>query len=195
MDRHALVTDRLRPDEQLLWVGGSDPAKTFGFNDRYLVPFSVLFCALVTVALASAASAGAHLAALVPLSILELVSLHLLVGRFLVKRHRKRSEVYAVTDRRALVVTRRSTRDTDVRRTDRSVDWSGRHVSISWDDSSHLDSLFWRGSTSVRQYANTGLNGVFGGPRDFAFHDVADGEALLDALASAKDHGAVDGTP
>lgn len=185
MDARAVAADRLLPDETLLWAGQSDPAKTFGDNDRYLVPFSVLFLGFVVVALIAACRGRAHLSAVIPLALLTAAGLHLLVGRFFVKRHRKRTEVYAVTDRRVLVVTRRGDRETDVRRTDRQVAWSGRHVSVSWDDTSDLDTLFWGGSTSVRQYANTGLDGL-SGRRDFAFYDVLDGDALLAALDAAS---------
>ncbi len=99
------------------------------------------------------------------------------------KRHRKRTDVYAVTTERALVTNGRSTRETDARRTDRYVDRTAEHVTVQWDDVSDLDTLFLRRKrvgTAVRQH----------GPRlacpgmreDFAMYDVIDGDGLVAAL-------------
>lgn len=43
-DRRALVQPELRPGEHLLWSGGPDESVTFGRNDLFLVPFSLLWC-------------------------------------------------------------------------------------------------------------------------------------------------------
>ncbi len=176
-----LVESRLHDGEALLWVGRSDPGRMFVRADRYLMPFGVLWTAFVATGLVGAATGSAHPAVLVVLSALLLLGLHVLGGRFLVKRHRKRTDVYAVTDRRVLVTNGRTTRETDARRTDWYVDRTEGHVTVAWDDTSHLDTLFWGGSESVRQYANTGLD-LSPGRGDFALYDVADADALLDAL-------------
>ncbi|WP_182064917.1 hypothetical protein [Curtobacterium sp. ME12] len=181
-DQRALITAELRAGERLLWVGQSDPSKMLGFHDRWLVPFSVLFAAAVTTGLVLAIRDGAHPLVLVLLAVFVVASLHMGGGRFLVKRHRKRTEVYAVTDQRALIVSGRASRETDIRRTDRGTDLMDEHVSVEWNDTGDLDTLFWGGTDAIRQYANTGLDGLFGVRRDFAFYDVADVVGLLDAL-------------
>ncbi|OIH94159.1 MULTISPECIES: hypothetical protein [unclassified Curtobacterium] len=186
-DRRALVEPLLAPDEQLLWVGYSDPRKMFGSHDRWLVPLSILFTGFVVAVLVRGAVEGIPLPAAVVLLVFLLIGAHGMVGRFLVKRHRKRTEVYAVTDRRALVTDGRHTRDVDVRRTDRMVDDSGDHLSIEWNETGDLDTLFLGGSSAVRQYANTGLDGILGMRRDFAFYDVTDGDGLASALEQAVD--------
>ncbi|MEK6311337.1 MAG: hypothetical protein V4755_11575, partial [Curtobacterium sp.] len=177
----SLVESQLQDGEELLWVGRSDLGRMFVHADRYLIPFGALFTAFVAVALVGAALGSAHPAVLVLLAAFFLVGVHVLAGRFLVKRHRKRTDVYAVTDRRVIVANSRSTRETDARRTDWYVDRSAGHVTVEWDDTSHLDTLFWGGSQAVRQYANTGLD-LVPGRGDFALYDVADGDALLATL-------------
>lgn len=176
-----LVESRLHDGEQLLWVGRSDPGRMFVDADRHLIPLGALWTGFVVTGLVGAAIGSAHPAVLVGLSALLLLGLHILGGRFLVKRHRKRTDVYAVTDRRVLVTNGRTTRETDARRTDWYVDRSDGHVTVEWDDISHLDTLFWRGSASVRQYANTGLD-LARERGNFALYDVADADALLSAL-------------
>lgn len=159
----------------------------FGSHDRWLIPLSILFTGFVVAVLVRGAVEGIPLLAAVVLLVFLLIGAHGMVGRFLVKRHRKRTEVYAVTDRRALVTDGRHTRDVDVRRTDRMVDDSGDHLSIEWNETGDLDTLFLGGSSAVRQYANTGLDGILGMRRDFAFYDVTDGDGLAFALEQAVD--------
>ncbi|MFS0731710.1 hypothetical protein ABC270_16745 [Curtobacterium sp. 1P10AnD] len=177
----SLVESRLDDGEELLWVGGSDPARVFVDADRWLIPLSVLFLAGIAVADVAVLRSGADPVTAIVLVALSVAAAHVLAGRFLVKRHRKRTDVYAVTDRRVLVVNERRVRETSASRTDWYVDRSGSHVTVEWDDSRHLDTLFPGGSEAVRQYANTGLD-LTPGRGNFALYDVADGEALLAAL-------------
>ncbi len=180
-EARSLVESRLHDGEELLWVGRSDPARVFVDADRWLIPLGVLFSAGVAVADVSVFRSGAHPATIAVLAALSVAAAHALVGRFLVKRHRKLTDVYAVTDHRVLVVNERRVRETSASRTDWYVDRSAEHMSVEWDDSRHLDTLFWGGSEAVRQYANTGLD-LTPERGNFALYDVADGEALLAAL-------------
>ncbi|NII42590.1 hypothetical protein E9228_003259 [Curtobacterium flaccumfaciens] len=181
-EQQAVVDGQLRPGERLLWVGHSDPQQMFVDADRYLIPFSAFFLVVVTSFLVAAARAHADPAVLVLVSALVLIALHLGVGRFLVKRKRKRTDVYAVTTERALVTNGRRTRETDARRTDWYVDRTAEHVTVQWDDVSDLDTLFLGGSASAQQYANTGLDGMPGMRENFAMYDVCDGDGLVAAL-------------
>jgi hypothetical protein len=178
----ALLERLLRPDERVLWVGRSDPHRMFVDADRYLIPFSAFFTTMVTIGCVGAARSHAHPAVIALLSAIVLIGLHLLVGRFAVKRHRKRTQVYAVTTERALITNGRRTRQTDARRTDWYVDRSPGHVTVQWDDVSDLDTLFFGGSAAAQQYANTGLDGLDGARENMAMFDVADGDALVAAL-------------
>lgn len=188
IDPRALASAELRPGERLLWVGQSDPSRMLTGRDAFLIPFSVLWLGLVVFFVVGAASDGTSdgTPGVVPVIgiVFVLIGLYMLAGRFVVKRHRKRTEVYAVTDGRAFVTTGKNTRETDVHRTDRTVNRSGGHVSVEWDDRGSLGSLFRRSNFAAAQYANSGLDGI-AGPRPFAFYDVADGEPLIQALDDA----------
>jgi hypothetical protein len=187
-DAHALVERQVQPGERVLWVGRSDPHRMFVDADRYLIPFSAFFTTMVTIGLVGAARSHAHPAGIALLSAFVLIGLHMLAGRFAVKRHRKRTDVYAVTTERALITNGRRTRETDARRTDWYVDRSPGHVTVQWDDVSDLDTLFFGGSAAAQQYANTGLDGLSGARENFALYDVADGDALVAALRQVSGH-------
>lgn len=187
-DPQQIAREHLRPGEHLYWAGRSDPAKLLTGRDAFLVPFSLLWCGFIGSSFIDPRTiAVMGPAAVVPLLFL-VVGAHLLFGRFLVKRHRKRTTVYAVTDRRALIVTPRSTRDVPIGRTDRTTTWSGgrSHCSVEWNDGDRRDvrSLL-SGAGATRIYANTGLDGLFG-PQPFAFWDVRDGEDLVRELDRAS---------
>lgn len=183
MDPRALASQQLRSGEHLLWVGQSDPRKLFTGRDGFLIPFSLYWCGFMVFWVHGAAADGAPPFFLVFGSIFALVGLHLLIGRFLVKRHRKRTEVYAVTDRRVFITNGRSTRETDVRRTDRNVQWTRdrTHCSVQWETGNSGAGAFFGSGNAQAIYANTGLDGFFG-PRTTAFWDVPDGDALVSAL-------------
>jgi hypothetical protein len=187
IDPRALASEQLRSGEHLLWVGQSDPRKLFTGRDGFLIPFSVLWCGIVTTQMIPNTMQDGPSFAWVLSGIFILVGLYMLVGRFLVKRHRKRTEVYAVTDRRVLITNGRSTRETDVHRSDRNVQWTRdrAHCSVQWETGNSGARAFFGGGNRQAVYANTGLDGVFG-PRTTAFWDVPDGDALVSALDGAS---------
>jgi hypothetical protein len=187
IDPRALASDELRPGERLLWVGQSDPGRLFGARDAFLVPFSLLWGGFAIFWEVGVLTTGAPWFFALFGSVFVLIGLYLIVGRFFVKRHRKRTEVYAVTDRRAFITTGSSTRETDISRTDRTVNRSRGHVSVEWQDRGSVGSLFGRSSSVAAQYANSGLDGI-AGPRLFGFYDVLDGKALVEALDAASVH-------
>jgi hypothetical protein len=187
MDPRALASDQLRSGERLLWVGQSDPRVLLTGRDGFLIPFSLVWCGIVAFSMVPAAAADAPSPSLAFSGVFVLIGLHMLIGRFLVKRHRKRTEVYAVTDRRVFITNGRRTRETDVRRTDRNVQWTRDrgHCSVQWETGSSGAGAFLGRGNAQAIYANTGLDGFFG-PRTTAFWDVADGEALVSALDGAS---------
>ncbi|MDN4648979.1 hypothetical protein [Curtobacterium sp. PsM8] len=189
MDPRALATEQLRPGERLLWAGQSDPGRFFSGRDGFLVPFSILWGGFAIFWEVGVLTTGAPWFFALFGSVFVLVGLHLIVGRFLVKRYRKRTEAFAVTDRRAFITNGRSSRETDVSRTDRNITWTrGRtHCTVEWGDSSGRGVFGgggFGGPNLQHIYANTGLDGFFG-PRPMAFYDVADGAALVQALDDA----------
>ncbi|MGU3409384.1 hypothetical protein ACLBWP_04695 [Microbacterium sp. M1A1_1b] len=187
IDPRALATAELRSGETLLWSGQSDPRVLFTGRDAFLIPFSVLWCGFIVFWLTQAISTGAPWFFAVIGSQFALMGLHLLIGRFVVKRRRKLTEAYAVTNRRAFITNGQRTSETSVGRDDRETHWSkGRtHCSVEWRGTSGSSSLgFGRTANAQQVYANTGLDGFFG-PRIVAFWDVPDGEALMSALERA----------
>lgn len=184
----ALVTRELQPGEHLLWSGTSDPAVLFTPRDAFLIPFSLLWCGFAVFWVTAAAQSGAPLFAVLFGSVFVLLGLHLVVGRFIVKRHRKRTTAYAVTDRRALMTNGRRTLETPASRTDRTTRWSRdrSHCSVQWQDQSARGFGSW--NNNQQMYANTGLDGLFG-PVTAAFWDVRDGDGLNRALEQAAGRG------
>lgn len=186
IDPRALATDQLAPGEHLLWSGQSDPRKLFTGRDAFLVPFSLLWGGFAVFWEVGVVRDGAPwFFALFGVPFV-LIGLHIVFGRFIVKARRKRTEVYAVTDRRVFVSNGRSTRDTSVIRTDRTVHWTGgrQHCSVEWQTGGGRGFGFLNNSAAAGMYANTGLDGFFG-PRQVAFWDVPDGEDLMRALDRA----------
>jgi hypothetical protein len=93
----------LLPGERLLWEGSPVRHRLFRPADGLLVPFSIVWCGLVVVAVAS----------VLPPEILffppwgvpfALIGLYLIVGRFIVRAVASRRTRYAITDRRVLIV-------------------------------------------------------------------------------------------
>jgi hypothetical protein len=177
-DPREVAREQLRSGEHLYWAGSSDPAKLFAGRDAFLVPFSLLWCGFAVFWERSALTSGAPVFFVLFGAVFVLVGLHLVVGRFFVKR----------TDRRALVITPRGSREVPVTRSDRTTTWSRgrRHCSVEWNgDEPRGASAFFAGRASTRVYANTGLDGLFG-PQPFAFFDVTDGEELVRELERAS---------
>lgn len=185
-DPRAVATGQLAPGEHLLWSGQSDPRILFTGRDAFLIPFSLVWCGFMVSAIQSVLTDGEDLGfASIIFVFFVFIGLYMLIGRFIVKARRKRTDVFAVTDRRVFVTNGRSTRDTSVVRTDRTVRWSGgrKHCSVEWQTGGR--GFGFRNNSAVAgMYANTGLDGFFG-PREVAFWDVPDGEDLMRALDRA----------
>lgn len=183
-DSAATATRALQPGERLLWSGGSDPAVVVAPRDAFLIPFSVVWCGFVAFWLTTAITSGAPWFFVAFGSLFVVIGLHMLVGRFFVKRHRKRTTVYAVTDRRAFLTNGRRTQETPADRSDRTITWSRdrSHCSVQWEQQRARGFGSWNNNQQV--YANTGLDGLFG-PVPMAFWDVRDGDGLMRALQQA----------
>lgn len=98
------VQQSLLPSERLLWSGAPDPAAHFTRSDLFLVPFSIFWAGFVVFWEAGAVTQGAPLFFVLWAVPFVLIGLHMLVGRFFYKSFAKRRTVYAITDRRVLVL-------------------------------------------------------------------------------------------
>lgn len=97
--------DYLAPEEKVLWQG-KPTQKLFVYRpiEFFLVPFSVVWCALAV------PSASAALLAGIPFFLFGLLFLgataYVSIGRFLIDRHIRRKTDYLLTDQRAFISKR-----------------------------------------------------------------------------------------
>jgi hypothetical protein len=175
----------MRPGERLLWTGGPDPAKMFTAADGFLVPFSVAWCAFAVFWEFGAATTRAPLFFKIWGGLFVVIGLYFVVGRFVVKRHRKRRCVYALTDQRAIIFENRaSVRDTPLVGQPVAVNRSrdGRHATVTI---GYGGVRGWN-RMAMSMYANTGMDVFARGQGAFAFYDVPDPEPMLAALEQAR---------
>ncbi|AMM19300.1 hypothetical protein AX769_03075 [Frondihabitans sp. PAMC 28766] len=185
----------LRPGERLLWSGRGDPRVVFSKSDAFIVPFSLLWGGFAIFWESQVLLEGGP--SFLPLfgGVFCVIGLYLIVGRFFVKAHRKRTTTYAVTDRRAFTVSGRTTVDTSVKSVDRTTTRSRdrSHVTVVWNSSAwggyFGGGLFGGGMFGGRRGGwppNSGLD-LFSSQRVMGFFDVSDGAALIAALDQAGD--------
>jgi hypothetical protein len=177
-DPRSRILPLLRQGERLLWVGQPDPRVRFTGADGFLVPFSILWGGFAVVWEIMAITRTES-----PLFVIwgipfVLVGLYFIFGRFIVKKRRKLTTTYALTDSRAIVCTgNRSVADTPVRAMPTKVDRSkdGQHVSVTFG---------YQGAMGMfGMYQNTGLDFFsLGLGQNVAFFDVPDAHGLLTAL-------------
>jgi hypothetical protein len=185
MDPAAQLQPYLRGVEQLLWAGRPDPQVWFTSMDLFLVPFSILWAAFAIYwevgVIISPGGAFFIIPGIPPVAL----GLYLTFGRFVYKQYRKRRTVYGITSQRVIVLvaprvfadaplpyeplTIRRSRDT-------------RHASLVI----YRPPVTWFVNRTPPCWidANTGF--LSRSPREFAFYDVADPQAMLGALDQAR---------
>ncbi|MTD13548.1 hypothetical protein GIS00_06265 [Nakamurella sp. YIM 132087] len=175
------MTAELRPDEQLLWTGGPDPARRFSHHDAYLIPVTVLWLGFMITW-----TIGVNVTpAPVPLRVLGPVMLVLggvpLLGRFWWKQRLKRGVQYALTDRRAIMMTRRAVREVPLggHPVRRRMSRDGTHLTVEFGDRT------FRRRGTIAAPPNSGLEWDHGAHGPVAFYDVADMTGLESALQRA----------
>jgi hypothetical protein len=186
------VHRHLRADEQLLWQGAPDAGVWFTSEDVFLVPFSILWCGFAIFWESSVI--GGHAPFFFRLWGIPFVAvgLYFVAGRFFYKNYRKRSTVYAVTTKRAMILRPRSFVDLPLQDQPADIRWSrnGQHSSVTFPGAF----LPGRGTDAPRWVKrgvvpgpNTGMDLPFSGTsRPFAFYDVANPDAMLHALEQAR---------
>jgi hypothetical protein len=163
----ALVREELLPKEQLLWLGQPDTGTHFGPADLWLAPLSVVLAVAAffgegrllgldqkgpwTVPVPAALGGG----------LLCLLSLYLLLGRFIYRAWQKRRTYYAVTTKRVLVLV------------------DSRPKSVRGLDLAHLPAI------EKRQGSSKGGSLLFGG--GLAFVDLLDVEGVRQMIQKRKD--------
>ena len=178
-DPRSRVLPLLRHGEQLLWVGQPDPRVRFTGADAFLVPFSILWGGFAVVWEVMAIASVRQPLFMIWGIPFVLVGLYFIFGRFIFKKRRKITTIYALTNSRAIVCTGdRSVSDSPVigmpTKVDRARD--GRHVSVTF------------GQQGIGgMYQNTGLEAFsLGLGQAVAFYDVDDTDGLLGALDQVR---------
>jgi hypothetical protein len=185
-DDRGIVDRNLSAGEHVQWLGRPDPAKHFNAGDVYLVPFSILWAgfSIFWEATAIASGAGPFFALWgIPFIV---IGLYVVVGRFFYKAYRKRHTLYAVTDRRVLILAQR-------RRGERvdamylraiptistSVDSAGRG-SVQFGNTSPFG--MWNANSGMEFFGrvNSATTGV-------AFYDVDDARAVGDLVERLRE--------
>ena len=100
-DADAVLTDRLLRGERIAWSGRPVQGLLLTARDAFLIPFSVLWLGFAVFWTVVASRAGAF--ALFGL-IFVAVGLFVMVGRFVADAWLRQRTVYAVTDRRVLIL-------------------------------------------------------------------------------------------
>lgn len=183
MDEMTLLRQHLRADEKLLWHGAPDPRVRFARADQYLIPFSIIWCALLIASLVAGGDLGFSRLWDIPYAA---IGLYVTVGRFFYKSYRKRHAGYAITSRRALIVRHQSLADLPFRGQPVVIKRSrdARHASVSFIDALPEGRRGWRRRVNV---PNTGMELLSrNAPEEFAFYDVARPEEMLRALEEVR---------
>jgi len=97
----------LEQGERVLWSGRPENRRWLSSQDVVLLPFSIVWCAIVFAS--SAGALSSHSGEGGAFSILSnvpfvLIGLYLLVGRLFVRRRLRRRTLYAITETRALAI-------------------------------------------------------------------------------------------
>lgn len=91
-------------DETLLWWGQPNPKMLFSAFDLYVIPFTLIWC---YVSFPAVSGLFDNRPSFSPIGLLFLVvGQYMLWGRFLHKYLRRKQSYYAITNRRALIMTR-----------------------------------------------------------------------------------------
>jgi hypothetical protein len=182
----AHIKKRLRSGEQVLWWGSPDPGVWLTDEDKYLIPFGIIFTLLggmLTLLPFIVHSSGQQIFAPWTALLFTFVGLYVAFIRLFVKRALKRRTVYALTTMAA--ITACGPRDIGI--SDRNR-WDVTVLSST--DRSHLTVSFgpvitpmYAGSLRRPWAPNTGFDFLdFSDRFPVAFYDVADVDGLKAAL-------------
>jgi multisubunit Na+/H+ antiporter MnhC subunit len=92
----------LLPGESLLWEGSPTRHRLLRRTDAFVIPFSVVLCAVIVGFAVAALSSGAPAIIALWVGMFVLIGLYLVAGRFVLRALASRRTRYAVTDRRVI---------------------------------------------------------------------------------------------
>ena len=181
----------IQPGERIVWRGQPDAAVVFGPEDLLLVPFSLMWGGFAIFWEIGVTTQGWGVGSVWGIPFV-LIGLYFIVGRFIYKRHNRRTTRYAITDRR-IIVARKAGRNvqseplTQPNRVNRRRD--GRHATLIWSPTEGTStrrgpfgsagSPFFMGAADSGWPMGSQLNQ--GG---LGFFDVVDADTALRAIGS-----------
>ncbi len=100
-----IIQDELNPNEKLLWAGRPRAGLRLQRSDRFMIPFSLLWCAFLgfPVYLVCRQEGGPPVEAVMLLPFVA-ISVYILLGRFVVDAMQRQRTFYGVTDARVIIV-------------------------------------------------------------------------------------------
>ena len=115
------LQNELSPNEKLLWEGQPQQGLVFRAVDVFLIPFSLVWTSgpvsiMISILFKDGVSdlSGAVLLFMTIPILFFFVGLYMLIGRFIHDRYRRKNTVYGLTDKRAILIDRRSIRFVDL---------------------------------------------------------------------------------
>jgi len=193
-----LLQGEIVPDEEILWVGQPDPAVIFTNADIFLVPFSILWggfavsweCSALFMPVVSNHGTSFPLI-IFPLFGLPfvIIGLYITFGRFIYKKWKKQHTYYAITNKRAIILS--DSRRGNIRAV--RID-TLQGLSRNMRSDGHGSITFGEKSGYPLSYGNTGLD-FFGsqyGEPPLTFYDIKNASSvyeLVNKLMYEKDPG------
>ncbi len=105
----ASLTERFRneldPGERLIWSGQPQQGFLLSLSDALMIPFSLIWCGFACFWEYEALNGGAPILFMLWGIPFLLVGLYLIFGRFLFDMDRRRRTYYALTNRRAIIIS------------------------------------------------------------------------------------------
>ena len=183
---NALFQPDLLQGESIQWSGQPDPSINLSRGDIYLIPFGLFFfgftvfwlVGVVSLSLGNSERTGGSLVFFYFMGLLFVtMGFHLAFGRFIYKKWKKARTYYALTNKRALILTLTFGRKLDGAYLDRLVAIN-KFVRSDGSGTIYFGSPSWM----TTAYGNSGmdfLTGFYSGDVP-AFYDIHDADSVYD---------------
>ena len=108
------VRGMLQPGENLLWTGRPEKVRLLGKEDAFLIPFSLFWCGFLAVMILLTRNTPGSQMFRIFMIPFGAAGLWLLVGRFIAKFVSAKKQRYALTNRRVILQTGKSTKSLEL---------------------------------------------------------------------------------
>ena len=179
-----VLADEIMPGETILWAGRPNLSVHFIKSDFFFVPFSIFWFGFsIFWTVAATLTGGAFGLFGIPF---VLMGFYICIGRFILKSHRKRRTVYAITNKRLLSIMinssgkRKNLSSADIRNVQNDSVLAGKQMTGSI--------LFGAIPLYSGFYLNSGFDGFLGGSENtvLAFFDIDDPDKVYSIYKHVK---------